>query len=321
MRNFQILTIFLERSDSSKIYKHVSPNISSEVPYTAVENLDDSDSNIKTTPYSTEGITNNPHRRYADFKSTMAQLYSKNTQKSSYNSSKCGTNSRHSSSNSLSQKSQAECENLAIPKSVGGRYTSILSPDVFVQVDPLHYLMSKMEKLSILHSSIMKTELATRLQCMELPQCYIPYAKVIWAVFQCWSYLTTNAEGYMEELRARRSSNNDNSVSLPEEISSSYELSQLYSSDILNDREPARRLLFIFLDMSEDSIKKLKIQLRNVLNNWSKYPKPFSYSNYCVCYARAMFNFFEKELAFESIRRGIAEIKSKAPTETSNQIL
>ena len=289
--------------------------------YTDVEQFADPYSSIESTPYFTEQKSTDYRRQFADFTSAIAQDDLKNSRKTKSILSNCRSISVRLSSTSLSQKSQGECESSPIPKTIAAGYRNILSPNVFVQVDLLQYLRSKLEKLSIREVWPIETELKINLQCKELPQCYIPYAEVLRKILKCWSYLSINAQVYMEAIRDRRSPNIDGSFSLPEEISSSDELSQLYSSDILNDHNPDRRLLFIFLDMSQDDIDKLKTQLQIFLNKSSKYSKRNSYSNDCVRYAQAIFDFFSREFIFESIKRYVTEIKSRPSIQTSNQIL
>ena len=276
-----------------------------------MEDLDDSNSNTKTTPYSTEEVSNNRQRHDSDFLLKLAKSYVKDSQRTSSILSRCGSNAGRLSSNSLSQKSQAQCRSLPIPEIENTQCRSILSPEIFIQVDPLHYLLNKVEKLSLFDSSIIRSELSSHLECKEVLQCYFPYAKVLRSILRCWSYLSTEAKEFMEKFRVRLSSNINGSFFLPEVISSSYELSQLYSSDILNDPEPARRLLFTILDMPEDSIEKLKIQLENFLSYSSKFFIPYSNLYNHVGYAQAMLHILKYDADFKSIKRGVAEIKSE----------
>ncbi|XP_065224669.1 uncharacterized protein LOC135848646 [Planococcus citri] len=186
----------------------------------------------------------------------------------------------------------------------------ILSFDIFSQADPAHYLLLKSIKLSDKEARSLRYEVNLALSDKLLPQCYIPFANLLSSFLKCWMFLL-NAKYYIVHIRDKRIENFNRYNSLPIEISSSPELSELFSSDVFSDPKPPLRLLNKIFKMSENALINAKNHLQDFLTKWVGTFKTTFVPAY-VNYANAVYPVFHDELVLKEFKQDLGEIQRKS---------
>ncbi|XP_065223542.1 uncharacterized protein LOC135847770 [Planococcus citri] len=194
---------------------------------------------------------------------------------------------------------------------------SVLSFDAFSQADIFPYLVNKIMRISRWRKEIIpiKYEAENALKRKQLPACYIPYATLLSSILKCLIHLVNSSEvdSFLRGIKIRRARNMDGFNSLPIDISSSSELSELFSADIFSDPEPTALFLDKILKMPSEKIANLKIQLQNFLHKWDgidvhKIPFPFWYK----WYANSVFKFLQDESILNDLKKDIAGIPRRS---------
>ncbi|XP_065223595.1 uncharacterized protein LOC135847803 [Planococcus citri] len=194
---------------------------------------------------------------------------------------------------------------------------NILSFEVFSQADIFPYLVNKILGISSWRKQIqsIKYEADKALGGKQLPACYIPYATLLSSILRCLKHLVNSlgVDTFIGGIKMRRAANVDGFNSLPIDISSSSELSEIFSVDIFSDPEPPALFLDKILKMPSEKIVNLKIQLQNFLQKWKKIDTqktPFPYW-YCW-YAKSVFTFLQDESLLNDLKKDIAEIQRRS---------
>ncbi|XP_065223121.1 uncharacterized protein LOC135847498 [Planococcus citri] len=186
----------------------------------------------------------------------------------------------------------------------------ILSVDIFSEPDLLQHLYTKIMRIGLTRNNIqyIKEEVNYALERKLLSSCYIPYANLLSSFSLCWYHLL-NANVFLKVIQTRRSQNVEGFKALPQEISSSAEMRDLLSSDIISDPESPLRFFNKLLSMSNDQITNLKMQLKNLVGEWwglDARDLPFSY--WYIWFIRDVFTLLSDESAFDSLKRNVAEM-------------
>ncbi|XP_065223193.1 uncharacterized protein LOC135847559 [Planococcus citri] len=183
----------------------------------------------------------------------------------------------------------------------------ILSLDIFSQADPFNYFLTRTKKLTDDEVRRIHYEVHFALKMKKLHQCYTPFAKLLYSFSLCWVFLL-NAKPFIKEIKIQRSANIDGFNSLPNEVSSSSELSELFSSDIFSDPEPPLSLFTKILNMQERTVVNSKNQLQNFMQKWAD-KKIIPFPRVYISYADAVFRFLRTESVLENLKLDLDEIK------------
>ncbi|KAL6956753.1 hypothetical protein U1Q18_044367 [Sarracenia purpurea var. burkii] len=134
-------------------------------------------------------------------------------------------------------------------KAFSQRIISILSPEIFLEPDPLWYMLDKVTKNS----------------SQQFPRPYVPYAKLLSSLVVCLIRLQ-KASTNVGEIHQKYSAQSADYPPAPSDISTP-ELRALFSADIFSDTEIPSVLLWELLQIPEDRIKNARDDLVKVLKN------------------------------------------------------
>lgn len=185
----------------------------------------------------------------------------------------------------------------------------LLPPDISSQPDPLGHLIHQMMQRSNSNISSERVVLNNLLQTKRLPRCYIPYARALSSLFQCWP------DVYKVKLYIRRvlhwlPPNDANFSFLPADISLSPQLLKLFTGDIFTDPIPPSRILRKLSDMPKNDILNLEAELQKFHERLVKELAniPFRERQY-LWYAEAVLKLLQKHSAFDDLKRDIAAVQ------------
>ncbi|XP_065223690.1 uncharacterized protein LOC135847889 [Planococcus citri] len=257
--------------------------------------------------------SNSPRRCFQLFGQSSDEIYkSQGSHKTEPNNSNLGPvvgNSPNAVLSSGSSSIESPCEPL--PQTADSRtLPNILSFEIFSQADIFRYLVNKILGISSWKEQIqsIKDEADKALEGKPLPACYFPYATLLSSILRCLIHLVNSSEvdTYIRGIKMRRARNINGFNFLPIDISSSSELSEIFSYDIFSDPKPPAIFLDKILKMPSEKITNLKIQLQNFLQKWKqidlqKTPFPYWYN----WYAKSVFTFLQDESVLNDLKKNI----------------
>ncbi|XP_065223779.1 uncharacterized protein LOC135847960 [Planococcus citri] len=204
------------------------------------------------------------------------------------------------------------------PKIYSKDVCELLSPDMFKQADPFHYLLQKASKLTgitVIIRSNLKHYLLAKNQADQLPPAYVPYAKVLLPLLSCVDllYSITYSIGLINNPRRKYPP-----PPPPYIFTGDAEVLPLFSWDIFTDPNPPSVLIEKLLQVPENSYLSIA---KKLINEESFRLASVDYS----LYTSFLSKFLKQETAskeVQDLRRYIGEIqklKTSAPAVGQNE--
>ncbi|XP_065224117.1 uncharacterized protein LOC135848214 [Planococcus citri] len=179
--------------------------------------------------------------------------------------------------------------------------SELLSPDIFSSANPFTHLLIKVIKLPYDTMNRIMDQIFTSLLFKKFPQQYIPFAKLVTSIINCLYRL----ERVKKITPLLQNSNQTNYLYKPLDILISAidpELSPLFSSYILSDKNPPFRVLIKLLTIPENDLPSIKIHLKDLFKN-RLFPRRY------FGFVESLQIFLGQEHILQHLKKSIAEVQ------------